>query len=182
MKIDSKHFLSAFIIVFFVFIAFGSLDDKSSENKSTGNSNETSVEPNTYDNKPSEQKKSPNVEIENKYLINDGTYEGHTTCTCCGATANQPGNDYGFEVRNISKNKISFNYLEYQNRDIIGYVKNGKIIIDERKLELTGLVFWGTVEIIDKNTITINIKWTDVSRPDYDGSPINKCTGTFQHN
>jgi len=169
MGINAKHFLSALVVGFFVFIAFGTDDDKSSENKAQSSNNGIQNE------KPSTAKRK------NRYLINDGTYEGHTTCTCCGATANQPGNDYDFEVKNISQNKISFNYLEYQNRDIIGYVKSGKIIIDERNLGLTGLVFWGTVKIIDKNTITINIKWTDVSRPDYDESPINECTGTFQH-
>jgi hypothetical protein len=37
-------------------------------------------------------KSDSNNSKESKYLINDGKYEGRTSCTCCGKTANKLGN------------------------------------------------------------------------------------------
>lgn len=120
--------------------------------------------------------------IQSVQLLNNGTYVGHTTCTCCQQQANKPGKDYEITVKFISANKVSFNNLAHQMRDIEGYVENGKIIIDERKLGLKELFFWGTVEIKDKNTFKLDVEWADNSVSRHNTETLNHCIGTFTIN
>jgi hypothetical protein len=123
-------------------------------------------------------------EKENKYLISNGTYRGYHTCSCCGNNAPKQRNVPDITVKNISENKVSFFRLEYQQREIIGTVVNGKIIIDERQHPVANeMIFWGTVDVQDKNTITINVQWTDptgANLPNYEPNKVlNKCAGTY---
>lgn len=118
---------------------------------------------------------------ENKIGLADGNYHGNTTCTCCGKYANKPGNDYSITVKNISGSKISFSNAAWQKREIVGNIENGKIVIDERNLGLQGLYFWGSVEVLDKNTFKIDVQWSDAGRPDTD-KILNHCIGTFKNN
>lgn len=176
-----KHFLSTLVVCFFLFIAFGTSEEEKQSSNNTSNPTEDQAQ--TFERTaPPATDETPSAPTENKNsnLINDGSYEGNSICTCCGSSANKPGNDYTIEVKNISENKISFYNLEYRQREIIGNIENGKIIIDERNSQIVGLVFWGTVEIVDKNTIKIDIEWTDTSGP-YNGEALNHCIGTYKN-
>lgn len=116
---------------------------------------------------------------ERKTILNDGVYVGNSTCTCCGKYANKPMNDYKITVKNISENKISFYYLQYQNREVIGNIVDGKIIIDERNNGLKSIQFWGTIEVLDENTMKIDVEWRDSGSP-YPDEILNHCIGTHK--
>jgi len=116
-----------------------------------------------------------------KTVLNDGIYVGNSTCTCCGKYANKPMHDYKITVKNISENKISFYYLQYQSREVIGKIVDGKIIVDERNNGLKGFQFWGTIEVLDINTMKIDVEWKDSGSP-YPDEILNHCIGIFKKN
>ncbi|MCF8258223.1 MAG: hypothetical protein K9J06_11750 [Flavobacteriales bacterium] len=109
--------------------------------------------------------------------LNDGRYQGNTTCTCCGKYANQPGRIYTIAVQNKTANQVSFVNMCFQNREINGLMSNGVIVIDERDKKTEEMRFWGKVELVSNTEFKLDVQWSDPSHPD-PNRVLNHCIGS----
>lgn len=168
MKTIKNHLASALVVIFFLFIAFGSDDTEITETETkTKTETKKEIETQEVNNQP---------EIQQEQTI-EGIYEGKEKCICCGEHANKYGNPYEIRITLKSKDEVSVYNLSYQKREIIGKINDNVIIIDEKNSGNGTQFFQGKIEIIDNNTLKLKYKWWD---PGYSLTEVaNECEGEF---